>query len=340
MLDRDSLCYFQTQVHLMQRYFSLLLCLLGAIGVFTLGCGGGGTSSKPAEAKRMIGVSLLSAKNPFFKIIGDAIAKEAQANGYSANVQYADEKLDVQETQVRNFINEKVSAIVLSPCRVEGIGPVIKLANDAKIPVFTVDTPYRGTEAKVVYQVATDNVEGGRQAALGMIEALGEAGGKIVILHYYQVESCVLRVQGFREVIDQHNASDKAKVEIVKEYDGGAAKEPGSKAAQDAITANPDIRGIFCINDPSALGAVFAVEAAKKQDQIKIIGFDGQLEARQAVKDGKIYAHPIQYPDQMGIEVVRGIVKHYQGAELKAEYLLPPHLFRKVDAAKDPELNN
>jgi ribose transport system substrate-binding protein len=186
--------------------------------------------------------------------------------------------------------------------------------------------------------VATDNLNGGREAARAMIEALGEAGGKVVILHYQQAESCRLRVQGFREVIDKHNEKAANKVEIAAELDGGGAKEKGRKAAQDALQAHAALRGIFAINDPSALGARTALEAAGKADQVVLIGFDGQPEGKQAIKEGKIYADPIQFPDKMGVEVVNAIVKHSKGEEVPKELLIATYLYRKADALKDPEL--
>ena len=58
------------------------------------------------------------------------------------------------------------------------------------------------------------------------------------------------------------------------------------------------ISGIFAINDPSALGAYSVLAREGKADQVKIVGFDGQPEGKQAIKEGKIYADPIQYPDE------------------------------------------
>ena len=60
-----------------------------------------------------------------------------------------------------------------------------------------------------------------------MIEALGEAGGKIAVLHFNQAESCRLRVKGFREVIDVHNATRQGKITIVNELEGGGTKDIG-----------------------------------------------------------------------------------------------------------------
>jgi ribose transport system substrate-binding protein len=98
------------------------------------------------------------------------------------------------------------------------------------------------------------------------------------------------------------------------------------------------MRGIFAINDPSALGARAALEKAGKADRVVIIGFDGQPEGKQAIKDGKIYADPIQFPDKMGAEIARAIVKHSKGEDLPPQTLIPTMLYRKADGAKDASL--
>ncbi len=96
---------------------------------------------------------------------------------------------------------------------------MIQEANAAGIPVFTVDIPCNEPGVKIVTQVATDNYGGGKEAARAMIEALGDQGGQVAILHLKQAESCILRVKGFREVIDEHNASGKPKIDLVTELE-------------------------------------------------------------------------------------------------------------------------
>ncbi len=294
-------------------------------------------TAAPQASKGTIGVSLLTLDNPFFKVIGDNITAEGKKRGYDAVVVSGDKDVAKQSNQIKDFIVKKVSAIVLSPCDSKSIIPVIQEANAAGIPVFTVDIPCNEPGVKIVTQVATDNFNGGKEAGTAMIEALGEAGGKIAVLDFKQAESCILRVRGFKEVIDAHNASGKAKVEIVSELDGGGAKDIGFKATEDVLQAQADLRGIFAINDPSALGARAALEKAGKT-QIVIIGFDGQPEGKQAIKDGKIYADPIQFPDKMGVQIVDAIVRHSKGETLPPQMLIPTSLYRKADAMKDPEL--
>ena len=110
------------------------------------------------------------------------------------------------------------------------------------------------------------------------------------------------------------------------------------KATQDALQQHPNLAGIFAINDPSALGAVAALNQSDKADQIQVIGFDGQLDGKQAIKDGKIYADPIQFPKKMATGTVQNIVKYLDGEEVTTVELIPTELYRKEDAMKDPEL--
>ncbi len=319
------------------------LLTLGALTLaFLAGCGKpantASTASTETRSKGTIGVSLLTLDNPFFKVIGDNITAEGKRRGYETIVVSGDKDVAKQGNQIKDFIVKKVSAIVLSPCDSKSIVPIIQEANAAGIPVFTVDVPCNEPGVKIVTQVATDNLGGGKEAAAAMIEALGEAGGKVAVLHFKQVESCQLRVRGFTEVLNAHNAAGKPRIEVVAELESGGAKDAGFKAAEDVLQSHADLRGIFAINDPAALGARAALEKAGKAQQVVLIGFDGQPEGKQAIKDGKIYADPIQFPDKMGVQIVEALLRHSKGDTVPPQILIPTSLYRKADADKDPTL--
>jgi ribose transport system substrate-binding protein len=296
-----------------------------------------GDSNETSRGK--IGISVLTMTNPFFKEIADVFKAEMEKHRYEVIVVDGEKDLAKQRNQVQDFVVQKVSAIVLCPCKSKGIGSAIQQANKAGIPVFTADIACLDEEARVVTHVATDNYTGGKQAAQAMIEALGDAGGKILQLDFQEVESCILRVKGFREVLDEHNAKNKTgKIIVVKELPCDGDKEKGYTATVDALQAHPDLVGIFAINDPAALGARAALEKAGKTEQIKIIGFDGQPEGKKAIFDGKIYADPIQHPDRIARETADAIVRYFRGEQVKKIILIPTNLYRKADAQKDATL--
>ncbi|MFN7733321.1 MAG: substrate-binding domain-containing protein [Pirellula sp.] len=293
-------------------------------------------SSAPA-AKGKIGLSILTSSNPFFIEISDAVRDAAKASGYELISVSGDMDSNKQQNQVKDFIVQRVSAIILTPCDSRAVGTAIQEANQAGIPVFTADIASIASGAKVVTHVATDNYSGGRQAAIAIIEALG-GKGKVGILDFPQVESVMLRTKGFREELEQQVRDKGVTIEIVAALPGDGAKDKSYQATQDLLQSHPDIQGIFAINDPSALGCYAALENAGMAGKVKIVGFDGQIDGKRAIRDGKIYADPIQFPKRIGQETVAAILKYLDGEDVPETILIPTELYRQADGKADPSL--
>ena len=286
-------------------------------------------SKTDAKPKAVIGVSLLTLANPFFKDMGDAIKAEGAKLGYEVEVVAGEMDASRQKGQIDDFIVKKVAAIVLSPCDSRSVGTAIQAANTAGIPVFTADIASLDKTSKVVCHIATDNYEGGKLAGQAMVEAIG-GKGDVAIIDHPEVESVILRTKGFKEIV-----AGSKDIHIKAQLPGGAARDTAYKTAQDILEHYPDLVGIFCINDPTAFGAIAAVEKAGRQSKIKIISFDGQLEAKAAIRDGKIYAEPIQYPDKIGATTIQTISKYMAGEKVPDHILIPTTLYRKADADKE-----
>jgi len=289
------------------------------------------------KKKAVIGVSLLTMTNPFFRELGDAMKDEAAKHQMEGILTAGEFDPAKQHHQVSDFITRRVDAIVLSPCDSKSIGTAIAEANQAGIPVFTVDIAALALGAKVVSHVATDNYGGGKMAATAMIEAL-PGGGKVAILDHPEVESVILRVKGFESELAARKQEGSAGIQVVARLPGGGAKDKSFRATEDVMQAHPDLKGIFASNDPAALGAVAALEKAGKLGQVKIVGFDGMPEGKQAIKAGKIYADPIQFPERLGRESVQGVVKYLAGDDVPPAVLIPTALYRKKDGEADPRL--
>ena len=291
-----------------------------------------GAGARAYKARGSVGVSLLTMANPFFKVMGDAMQDEGKKGGYAVNISAGEMDAARQKDQVNDFIVKKVSAIVLSPVDSRSIGTSIQEANKAGIPVFTADIGCLDPAAKVVSHIATDNYGGGKLAGEAMVAAIGGKGTVAIITHP-EVESVILRAKGFKEVIAKHPG-----IKIVAELPGGGQRDASFKTAQDILEKHPDLNGFFAINDPSALGAVAAIEKAGKIGKIKVVGFDGMPEAKQAIKDGKIQADIVQYPEKIGALTIQAIEKYMAGEKVPAQTLIPAGTYLKADADKDPSL--
>ena len=316
------------------------LTLMCSVTLLAGGCSRQDQSDTPEQGdesgakkldKGVIALSVLTLTNPFFIEIADSVKDEAAKYEYDVLVVSGEFDPARQNDQVNDFIVRRVSAIVLTPCDSKSIGPAIEQANTAGIPVFTADIACLAEGAKVVSHIATDNYDGGRQAAKAVMKALGNKG-KVAIIDHPIVESVILRTRGFRDEL----AESDSPIEIVGSWPGKGSKDESFKVAQEILQAYPDLNGIFAINDPSALGAYAALEIAKKTDRIKIVGFDGQPEGKKAILDGKIYADPIQFPDMIGRETVRTVVRYFEGEKVEPEFLIPTKLYYKADADNDP----
>ncbi|MEM7145029.1 MAG: substrate-binding domain-containing protein [Verrucomicrobiota bacterium] len=320
---------------------SLLLTILAACGGSSQDSDDSSSSAAtPSGDKPVIAASCITLTNPYFILIKDVMTEEAARHGYDVIFLSGDQDPAKQANQVKDFIVQGAAAIALNPCDSKAIGPAIAEANEAGIPVFTFDIKCQADGVDIVSHIATDNFQGGQLAGEAMIEALGPEGGEVAILDYRSVESCIMRVDGFKEVIDKHNAANPdAQIKIVAELPGEGVKDKGYKAAEDALQASPNLDGIFAINDPSGLGAVAALERAGKQDQVVVIAFDGQPDGKRAIRDGKIYADPVQFPDEIARKTVESIVAHFDGEEVEPEYLIKAALYRQSDAQNDPDLN-
>lgn len=320
------------------RITSILHVTLAGAVLALLACGGGETAADGSGPKKLIGFSMKNANNPFFRIIADNLSQEAAKHGYEVQIVSGDEDVAVQRGQIQDWIVKQAAAIVLNPVDSKTIGPAIREANDAGIPVFTCDLECTDPDAKIVTHIATDNLQGGRLAGEEMVRLLGEGGGQVLVLDLKSAESCVLRVKGFLEVLDAHNEGAEARIEVVAELESLGSKDRGFAATQDALQRFPDLDAIFAINDPAALGAHAALEKAGRSGQVPIIGFDGQLEGKRAILAGKIHADPIQFPDRMGRMTMEAILRYFDGDELPPQTLIPSELYTRADAEADPEL--
>jgi len=293
----------------------------------------------PVKKRGTIGLSVLTLNNPFFGVIGDHMKAEAAKYGYDVIVVSGDQDPNKQLEQVQDFISKGCVAIVLVPCKSK-VPAAIQAANKAGIPVFTTDSASLAENVKIECHIGTDNYGGGKLAGEAMLELLGETGGDVAILDYPEAESCKLRVEGFTEVIDRHNAQpDANQINIVTRLDALGDQEAGERITKDILQAHDNLKAIFAINDPSGLGAYAALQNAGREKDIKIIAFDGQREGKLAIRDGKIYADPIQYPDRMGIKTAQVIAAYFRGEEIEREILIPTTLYKKADAENDPDLN-
>lgn len=268
-----------------------------------------GEARRPAthSAKYRVGVSLLNQVHAFYRTLEASMRAEAAGLGVELIVQSGDEDPLQQKNQIEDFVQQRMDAIIVCPVDSASVGGPIRKANAAGVPVFTADIA--ADEGEVVAHIATDNVDGGRRAGRFLAEAIGGAG-KVVILDRPDVTSVQDRVAGFLEVVRGYRG-----IEVVDRPDARGNREEAMNKMKDMLLKHPDVAGVFCINDDTALGALAALEAsATPPEGLVMVGYDATDEARAKIAAGTaLKADVVQHPDRIGQEAVRAVVDYLEG---------------------------
>lgn len=259
-----------------------------------------------------IGFSNWSKRFVFYQDLEQGLQEAAEAN--NVNLLVGDPNGDQAEQQslVENFLTQGVDALILIPIDSQAVIPTVEAANEAGVPVITVDIAAEGGD--VVSHIASDNCLGGRLAAQRMNEVLnGE--GKVALITYPVISATIQREECFVEEIGNFSG-----IEIVATQSGQSDRARALSVTEDLLTQHSDLSGIFAVNDMMGLGALAAVQGAGKEDKVSIIGFDVEPEAAEAMKSGTAYKGSVaQQPQLLGQMALEIALKHLRGEEVPAD---------------------
>jgi ribose transport system substrate-binding protein len=210
-----------------------------------------------------------------------------------------------QVNMVENAVNRRVSAIVLAPSDPDALVPAVKKAWEARIPVVIIDSMLaNGGEQYYQSFLATDNRKAGEFAAKALIAKSGTEG-KIAVMSYVAgAGSEIGRVGGFTDYVKTHS-----KLQIVGPFYSQSQMATALNQTTDVLAANPDLKGVFGANEPTAIGMARAITQAGKSGKLVAVGFDGNQDLQEFVKDGTLSAIVVQGSFQMGDLGVKTVAK-------------------------------
>jgi ribose transport system substrate-binding protein len=268
-----------------------------------------------ASADKEIAVIVKTANSDFWQNVKKgANAGVADLKGYTASFQGAASDTDLagQVSLVENAVNRKVAAIVLAPSDPDALIPAMKKAFEARIPVIVIDSA-AGDGGKKYYQsfLSTDNKVAGELCAKALIDKVGTTG-KIAIMSYTAGSgSEVGRVGGFKKYIEDHS-----KLKIVGPFYSNSQMGTALNQTTDVLAANPDLKGIFGANEPTAIGMGRALVQSGKAGKVVAIGFDGNSDLQGFIKDSTLEAIAVQSAYEMGNLGVKTAVEVIQGKKV------------------------
>lgn len=208
---------------------------------------------------------------------------------------------------VDSMVAQRVDGIALAAAERKALVTSVERATAAGIPVTVFDSGL--DTSQFVSYVATDNVEGGRVAARTLIELMGGKGKAAMVLHAPGSASTMDREKGFAEVM----AAEGSKIQIVGSQYGMSDRAKARAAAENLLTAHPDITGIFASSEPSSIGASLAIQARGLKDKVTLVAFDASDTMVEDLRSGAIDAMIVQDAHRMGYEAVKTLVDKLDG---------------------------
>ncbi|MDA8371598.1 MAG: ABC transporter substrate-binding protein [Nocardiopsaceae bacterium] len=290
-----------------------------SIGALTLaGCseeplGSGGDDSGSGGEVETVGLMVQDLSNPFFTAMQEGVEKAAEEMGATVVTEDGRQDLDAQNEHIDSFIQQQIDVLLINPVDSEGIAPAVQRALDADITVVAVDVTAEGAQATIT----SDNVQAGEQVCEHLFEEMG-GEGDILIIDGTPISSIQDRVEGCEKVLEEY-----PDIEVVGHQNGDNNRSEALDIATDMLTANPDVDGIFAVNDPTALGATLAAEQAGADD-VMIVGVDGAPEAEEELaKEGSVFvASAAQDPKMLGVRGLEMAVDLRAGEELEEDTIL------------------
>lgn len=302
-----------------------ILTLLTVLAVALTACGTGtdtggdtetgdtGTATDAGATEGgTVGLALSTLENPFFVTLRDGAQQAADEAGLELLVSDAQDDAQTQANDLQNFVSQGVDVIVVNPVDSAAVVPSIEAANEAGIPVVTVDRGADGGE--IASHIASDNVLGGQLAGEYLFEQIGGAGNVAMLEGVPGTSAARDRGEGFTNALDE-----AADVELVANQTANFNREEGFTVAQNILQSNPELDGIFAQNDEMALGAVEAAREAGVLEDLVIVGFDATDDALAAIEAGEMAATVAQQPAVLGARGIETAAAIIAGDEVDAE---------------------
>ena len=329
-----------------RKLLASALALVMAGSLIACGSGGGGETKAASEGESKettvaeksesaggekkhykFGYTCMDGTNPFFVTIQDKIKELVEANGDELIVTDPGNDVTKQISQVEDMLSQKLDGLFMNPVDAQGIIPALDLAKEAGVPMVGFDTEV-GDMSYLVSYTGSDNYNAGKVVGEDLVKKAPN-GGKIIVLDSPTMQSVVDRTNGFMDAIKDHG------FEVVAQQDAKGNLQIAMGIAEDLLQSNPDVVAIFGGNDPTALGALAAANAAGIKNCM-IYGVDGSPDIKSELASGNslIEGSGAQSPVSIAEQAVKIMYDYVEGKQVEERYPVETFLITSDNVAK------
>ena len=271
---------------------------------------------------RIFGSTYMTMNNPYFSALNESIREIVEANGDILITRDPAQDQQRQNQQILEMIDQGMSVLFANAADWTEIGPALTACEEAGVAVFVVDTNVEDRQ-NVISVIQSDNYRAGVLVAQDLMKKMPR-GGDIVLMNHYNVYSTVERRQGFLDTI-----AGRPEYRIVGETHNTSEIEVATSEMNRFLEDGLRFDAIFGNNDPTALGALAAIQMNGIQDPILIYGVDGSPDVKSMIDRGLIEGTAAQYPIRMGQVAAETAYRYLNGEEVEPEILTPVTMITK-----------
>jgi ABC-type sugar transport system substrate-binding protein len=285
-------------------------------------------AADPAVAGKNVTMILKNFNNPFFITVRDGGEAAARELGINLTV-LAPLKANNNEEQthmVEQAIASGADLVIMCPSDTMGIVPAMEKLLEAGIPVVNLNTRIGGDKKLAETFVAAEEYQAGFEAVKHLADLIGEKGEFIILEGVPGAQVAIDRLKGARAALELYPG-----IKLVASQTAEFNRARGMDVMQNLIQAHPNVKCVYACNDEMALGAVEAIAAANKTGQIAVGGTDGNNDARQAIRDGKMAVTCFTNPFNQGYQSVMAASRVLKGEKLPEVFGVSVQLLGKGD---------
>ena len=262
-----------------------------------------GGAGQPAESCT-IGMTQINQTAAFFTQMIEGAQQAATQTGCDLQVANANNDSAQQNSDIENFVSQGVTGLIVVAIDVNGVAPAITAAKQQGIRVVAIDAEL--SEGLADTFVGVDNDRAGAEAGRWVVDRVLADGASYGAVNARNSFIQNQREDSFRQVVDGAGAR------FTQAVNGNNVQEEAATAAQDLVTAQPDLDFVYTTGEPATAGAVAALDPARPT---KVIGWDLTAEVIKGIDDGLVTAVIQQDPRTEGVEAVNELAAILGGAE-------------------------
>ena len=277
--------------------------------------------------RHKFGAVYMTLNNPFYETIDEEIRTIVENNGDVLLSRDPALSVEKQTEEIKDLIAEGVSVIFLNPVDFARMGPALEMARQAHVPVITIDTNVQDNDY-VASTIETDNYAAGVACAEHLLNTTSSA--KILLLKHSTAHSAVDRINGFCQTLAGHDGFT-----IIDAEECNGQLELAMPATETMLKRHPEADTIMALNDPSALGAMAALEASGRLQDFRVYGVDGVPETKELILTGRMTATAGQSPRHIGRIAAKQAYQLLNGESVEQLIQLPVHLWTRDNLTPD-----